>query len=91
MRDLNVRIKPEWTGKGNNDDPRECLLAKAIRELGYTGVIVQDGKWSALKWRFIPVGGNVPWDARVISRDCSLRKQECNVVTTLEYRWFYTF
>lgn len=90
MRTLNVRIKPEWTGKRNNDDPRECPLAKAIKELGYTGVIVQDGRWSALRWLFIPVGGHIPWDAKVASRDCALRKQESNVLATLEYKWFYT-
>lgn len=90
MRTLNVRIKPEWTGKGNDTDPRECPLAKAIADLGYMGAVVQDGKWSALKWGFIPVGGNVPWDAKVISRDCSLRTQEIPILATLEYRWFYS-
>jgi len=89
MRTLNVRIKPEWTGKHNNDDPRGCPLAKAIQDLGYIGVIVEDGKWSALKWGFIPIGGNVPWDAKVIAHNCSLRVQETTVLVTVDYKWFY--
>lgn len=88
MSKINILIHPEETGGGTYYDPPNPLIVHALEDFGYTKISIDGNNWRGLKWGFIPVGGEIPWDTRVILRECMERKQKAPIRITVEANWF---
>jgi hypothetical protein len=89
MQILTLIIEPECTGNLNEDSVIACPIACALREYGFTKVIVSEDEWKGMKWWVIPIGGRIPYRSKEISNECARTKQVNERKIKLELRYFY--
>ena len=89
MRLLKLIVPPAHTGHRDHNDPKNCPIAKALRDKGFIGVHVYGDKWSALKCGFIPVGGKISEKTQLRHQEIANFFQSDYIVLEIEITHFY--